>query len=196
MGTPSLNLPNFSPDDNTESSGRAGCPVKLFFPPADNFRLDLGTGGAICLYRLPGLNLPADFYLHLFGVLVDDHGEHMLYARLKYKTAFNQIRYSFHDYFQQRTTTGQPLRNNNGSIFMPTQGTGTNRLLGPIGIFCGNPHTEVNGCRGDSMMDIDFSIVRQLAFKIFSFDQTDLKLAQDVMELQGHGFCSGLLTTG
>jgi len=69
MGTPSLNLPNFSPDDNTESSGRAGCPVKLFFPPADNFRLDLGTGGAICLYRLPGLNLPADFYLHLFGVL-------------------------------------------------------------------------------------------------------------------------------
>ena len=70
----------------------------------------------------------------------------MLYARLKYKTAFNQIRYSFHDYFQQRTTTGQPLRNNDGSIFMPAQGTGTNRLLGPIGIFCGNPYTEVNGC--------------------------------------------------
>ena len=46
------------------------------------------------------------------------------------------------------------------------------------------------------MMDIDFSIVRQLAFKIFSLDQTDLKLAQDVMKLQGHGFCPGLLTTG
>ena len=165
-----------------------------FSPAGEDFVLPVGECGE--LRFLPVFYFATDVDFHLFGILLDGDADGVLDARLEEERAFHEVRYSFHDDFDEGLSAVEPLRDDDGRVFVASQGLGPQGVCRAVVVFRGNAHAEVDSGGGDSAVDVDFGFVGEVSLEVFSPDEAHLEAAHHVAELESDGCVARALREG